>query len=67
MKHIASIVLLLAAFIVALLLCGCHVHSYTRWSIVTHERGGMLWDQTRTCTNCGYVDLHIETATKPKR
>jgi hypothetical protein len=73
MKSITKIaigVLLFAVFLWALMTTGCaqyHVHRYTRWSIISHERGGMLWDQTRTCTNCGYTDLHIETATKPKR
>lgn len=54
------------ALSLALLLTGCHVHHYGMWTIINHERSGMIWDQCRTCTNCGYTEVHIESAVKGK-
>lgn len=56
--------------ILLILLLGCslpHQHHYTKWSLMNHEtRGGMIWDQSRSCTNCGYTQVHIESAIKSK-
>lgn len=35
-----------------------HVHGYGLWSLPCPPNHGLGWYQIKTCTNCGFAELH---------